>query len=152
MEDTFLLLKEPSPISSFLADRNSQHPNIRFTCDVEQNIELSSTTCHNECFSANANRKLTFTGLGLHFLSYIPYIYNINSLKTLINRAYNICSMWVNFRTKAIYLKDNLTSNGYPSRLFHNALNNFLYQKLSYKPAVTTVEKDKYITTIYRQS
>ncbi|XP_069974787.1 uncharacterized protein [Penaeus vannamei] len=40
----------------------------------------------------NPFMKPTFTGLGLHFLSYIPHIYKLNSLKTLINRAYNICS------------------------------------------------------------
>ncbi|XP_063584745.1 uncharacterized protein LOC134762298 [Penaeus indicus] len=35
-------------------------------------------------------RKPTFTGLGLHFISNITYIYRINSIKTLITRAYNL--------------------------------------------------------------
>jgi len=157
MDDTFLLFNDPSHINPFMSYLNSQHPNIRFTCEAEQNNKLSfldtTVTFHNGCFSVNTYRKPTFTGLGLHFLSYIPRIYKLNSLKTLINRAYNICSTWANFHTEAMYLKDYFISNGYPSNLFYRVLNNFLSQKLSHKPVLTTVNKDvKYIKLPYMGS
>jgi len=157
MDDTFLLFSDPSHINPFMSYLNSQHPNIRFTCEAEQNNKLSfldtTVTFHNGCFSVNTYRKPTFTGLGLHFLSYIPRIYKLNSLKTLINRAYNICSTWANFHTEAMYLKDYFISNGYPSNLFYRVLNNFLSQKLSHKPVLTTVNKDvKYIKLPYMGS
>ena len=37
MDDTFLLFTDPSHILPFLDYLNSQHPNIKFTCEIEQN-------------------------------------------------------------------------------------------------------------------
>jgi len=154
MDDTFLLFNDPSHINPFLSYLNSQHPNIKFTCEIEQNNKLSFLdTCinfRNNCFFTSTYRKPTFTGLGLHYLSYIPHIYKLNNLTTLINRAYNICSTWTSFHEEASFLKEYFASNGYPSYLFYKALRNFLGHKFYLKPATTTVNKDiKYIKLPY---
>ncbi|XP_069977196.1 uncharacterized protein [Penaeus vannamei] len=154
MDDTFLLFNDPSHINPFLSYLNSQHPNIKFTCETEQNNKLSfldtSITFHNNCFYTSTYRKPTFTGLGLHYLSYIPHIYKLNSLTTLINRAYNICSTWASFHDEVSFLSKYFTTNGYPSYLFYKALRKFLSQKFNPKPASATVNKDiKYIKLPY---
>ena len=40
LEDTFLLFKSNSHIDTFLNFVNSQHPNIKFTCDKEKDSSL----------------------------------------------------------------------------------------------------------------
>ena len=55
---------------------------------------------------SSAYRKPTFTGLGLNFISFIPYIYKINSIHTLLQRAYSVSSSYVNFHAEIEYLKD----------------------------------------------
>nr|XP_027207334.1 uncharacterized protein LOC113800746 [Penaeus vannamei] len=42
MDDTFLLFNDPSHINPFMSYLNSQHPNIRFTCEAEQTINYHS--------------------------------------------------------------------------------------------------------------
>ena len=155
MDDTFLLFKDPSHVNLFLNYLNSKHPNIKFTCEIEQNNKLSfldsTIHFHNNQFSTNTYRKPSHTGLGLNFLSHIPRIYKINSIKTLINRAFNICSNWSYFHEEMIFLKDYFTSNGFPAHLFNKILNEFLCNKFAPpKPATTTVKKDiKYIKLPY---
>lgn len=85
-------------------------------------------------FLVNTYRKPIFTGLKLHFLSYIPHIYKLNSLKTLINRAYNICSTWANFHIKLSIQNIILLWMGIHTTHV-TVLNNFLCQILSHKPA-----------------
>ncbi len=71
-------------------------------------------------------RKQTFTGLGLNYMSLVPSIYKMNSIKTLIYRAYNICSSWVNFDQEINTLKEYFTNNCYPGLLFEKHVKRFL--------------------------
>ena len=109
--------------------------------------------CHNyhlRCFVYNNNgqfststyRKPTFTGLGLHYLSFVPPIYKLNSIKTLLTRAYNVCSSWKAFHTEIVFLNDYFLCNGYPSKLVDKTINTFLNLKLAPPSPVTTVNKD----------
>ena len=43
-------------------------------------------------FQLSVYRKTTNTGLGISFFSYCPIKYKINSIKTLLSRAYEIYS------------------------------------------------------------
>ncbi|XP_069981900.1 uncharacterized protein [Penaeus vannamei] len=94
IDDTFVMFKHPSHVNLFLNYLNSKHQSIKFTCETQQNNQLPFldmyVTNDNGRFHTSIYRKPTFTGLGLHFLSNIPYIYKINSIKTLITRAYNL--------------------------------------------------------------
>ncbi|XP_069989664.1 uncharacterized protein [Penaeus vannamei] len=80
--DTFVKFKHPSHVNLFLV------------------------TNDNGRFHTSIYRKPTFTDLDLHFLSNIPYIYKINSIKTLITRAYNLCSNWSSFHDEMNFLKN----------------------------------------------
>ena len=61
--DTFLIFKDPTYGQPFLAYLNSRHPNIKFTCETEQNHTLSfldsTITNNNGTLSTGVYRKST---------------------------------------------------------------------------------------------
>ena len=147
IDDTFLIFKEPSHIQLFLDYLNAKHPNIRFTCEVEVDSRLSflDTQIINENgkLVSSTYRKPTFTGLGLNFLSHSSYLYKINSIKTLINRAYNVCSNFFLFHKEMQFLQNFFECNAFPTHLFTRILHNFLNNKFIPKPLIPMVAKDK---------
>ena len=96
VDDTFLIFSDSSHIQMFLDYLNGKHSNIKFTCDLENDFKLPFLdiliTRQNGNFITSVYRKATFTGLGLNFLGFSPVLFKKNSIKTLINRAYNVCS------------------------------------------------------------
>ena len=146
VDDTFLIFSHPSHIDRFLQYLNSKHSNIKFSCEIELNNQLSFLDVQisniNGNFSTTVYRKPTFTGLGLNYLSFVPHLYKVNSIKTLINRAYNICCSYFLLNLEIEKLRKYFSENLYPSGLFEKTLKIFLNNKFSPKPAVTTVKKD----------
>ena len=154
VDDTFLVFRDYSHIQSFLDYVNSKHPNITFTCDIETDSKLPfldiQVTRQNGKFITSVFRKATFTGLGLNFLSFSPTLYKLNSVRTLINRAYNVCSDFNLFHEDIMFLLNYFTENSYPSFLFYKILRVFLNSKFEPRPIITTVKKDiKYIKLPY---
>ena len=45
-------------------------------------------------FATNVYRKPTFSGAYTHFDSFLPNIYKISMIDTLLNRCFWICSKW----------------------------------------------------------
>jgi len=96
-------------------------------------------------FTTNVYRKETFTGLGLNYLSFVPSIYKINSIKTLIYRAYNICSSWINFDQEICRLKEYFVNNGYPITLFETHVKRFLHKTLNPLPGNNDKKQVQYL-------
>ncbi len=154
VDDTFLIFKDPSHIPKFSNYLNSKHPNIKFTYEVEKDKELPflDVLIKNDFtnLSTSVYRKLTFTGLGINFRSFIPYIYKINSIKTLLHRAYSTCSTWLSFHNEASFLGKYFYNNQFPKHIFEKQLNKFLNSKLNPAPLLITVKKDrKYVKIPY---
>ncbi|XP_069970997.1 uncharacterized protein [Penaeus vannamei] len=154
IDDTFLLFKHPSHVNLFLDYLNSKHPSIKFTCEIQKDNQLpfldTIVTNNNGNFHTSIYRKPTFTGLGLHFLSFTPYIYKINSVKTLITRAYNVCSNWAAFHIEMSFLKNFFLTNGYPLYIFDKITKTFLCKKFTDHQTVFTVKRDhKYVKLPY---
>jgi len=114
---------------------NSKHQKIKFTVEIENNNLLSFLDIHvfkgRNNFITSVYRKDTFSGLGLSYFSFCPNIFKINSLKTLINRAYVICSSYDNFHKEISFLKSYFVSNGYSANLFYRYVRQFLDRKYS---------------------
>ena len=108
-------------------------PNIRFTCEIEENSQLSFLDANilkeNGKLTSTTYRKPTFTGLGTNFLSFSPYLYKVNSIMTLINRAYNICSNFELFDLEIKYLQNFFSCNSFPSDVFFKCLKKVLKQQ-----------------------
>ena len=97
--------------------------------------------------STSVFRKPTFTGLGLNWLSFCPDIFKINSIKTLLNRAYNVCSNYNALHLEFEFLKKFFIKNNYPLHVFYRILKYFLYNKRKDETQVASVPKlVKYIT------
>jgi len=154
VDDTFLLFKQQSHIEQFLSYLNEQHPNIKFTCETEKENKLSFLDAliskENGRLSTSVYRKPTFTGLGMNYLSFTPLKYKINSITTLINRAFNICSTWIQFDDEIKFLVNYFNSNGFPDNIFYKTLRSFLDNKLSPPTKILTAHKEtKFIKLPY---
>ena len=130
MDDTFLLFKDPDHISKFLDYLNVQHPNIKFTMETECNNTLSFLDCSitrtNNLFISNVFRKPTFTGLGTSFFSFCSFRFKINSVYTLINRAYKVCSTYDNLHSELGFLCNYFKENGYSVNIVNSCVKRFL--------------------------
>ena len=109
VDDCFLAFRSKEQADNFLQYLNNKHRNISFTVEYEQNQQLAFLdmliTRSEGSLVTDVYRKQTFTGLGLNFHSFVPMLFKINSIKTLMHRAYNICSTWHNFHEEIERLK-----------------------------------------------
>ena len=149
VDDTFLVFRERGHIDQFCNYLNQQHPNIRFTNEFENNGKLSFLDTNvsrvqrgnDTTFGFSVFRKLTFTGLGMNFHSYTFQNFKINNIKTLIFRAYRICSSWHDFDTEVKFLLNYFKVNGYPESIIQKVINRFLCSVIQPKQKPTTVKK-----------
>ena len=75
---------------------HSQHPNVKFTHEIEENNLLAFLDVlvirDDNGFATNLYRKKTFTGLYANFESLSPSKYKVNLVTVLVYRAFHICS------------------------------------------------------------
>lgn len=130
VDDTFVLFNHESHAELFLNFINNCHPNIQFSMDVENNNRLSFLDINiireNNVFTTGIYRKGTFTGLGLNFFSHCSLDFKINSCKTLLHRAFSLCSSWPKFHEEISFLTNYFSKNCYPSHVFPKLVNKFL--------------------------
>ena len=130
VDDTFALFKDPSHVDLFLNYINSFHANIKFTVDIESNNELSFLDIliskHNNKFVTSVYRKGTFTGLGLNFFSHCPINFKLNSCRTLLHRAFKLCSTWPKFHEEIKFLSKYFNNNCYPQYVFQNFIKKYM--------------------------
>ena len=90
------MFRNSKDTSKFLNYLNSKHPNIEFTCELENNGSISFldvlVSRKNNQLHTSLYRKPTFTGLGTNYLSVIPHSFKINAIKTLLYRCYSLSS------------------------------------------------------------
>ena len=131
VNDTFLLFRKPEHASTFLAYLNSKHPNIKFTMELESNDRLSfldTTVTKNATNNTSVKlmlsifRKATFTGLGMNFHSFTYHNFKLNNIRTLLHRAYTVCSTWIDLHSEITFLTKFFKTNGYPEHLVQNVI------------------------------
>ena len=108
VDDTFVLFRDPSHVTLFLDYLNTKHQNIKFTSEVELNTRISFLDCSitrvDSSFCSSVYRKKTFTGQGLSFFSHCCYQFKINSISTLLHRAYSVSSNFTNLNIEFSFL------------------------------------------------
>ena len=120
LDDILIFATDKEQIDCLFSHFNSQHPNISFTCEFEEDNRLPFLDV---CIIRNADgtmsrtvyRKPTWTGQYLNFLSFCPLQYKRSLVRTLFYRARRICTsdkLEAEFR----FLKDILRANNYPER------------------------------------
>ena len=145
VDDTFLLFRSQVHADNFLNYVNNIHRNIKFTIEYENNNQLPFLDVlvfrENDNFNTTVFRKKTFTGLGSNFYSHCFFNFKLNSLSTLIHRAFVLTSNWNSFHQEIIFLQNYFRNNCFPSRLFHKYTNKILNNMLLPTIPVTTVPK-----------
>ena len=135
IDDTFLLFRHHSHVQKFLAFLNSQHSNINFTCETENNNKISFLDCNifreNNRFECSVFRKSTFTGLETSFYSFCEFRFKLNSIKTLLFRAFGVCSSYFNLHEEFSFLLCYFRNNGFCTNFLRKQINNFLSMRLS---------------------
>ena len=130
VDDTIALFRSKDAAERFLAYINELHPNMKFTIEHEEEHQLPFLDIlikrTEEGFTTNVYRKKTFTGQGTNYYSSCPLIFKLNSMSTLLHRAFMICSNWQNFHTEISFLIQYFKNNSYPSFLFYKYLKKFL--------------------------
>ena len=130
VDDTFLLFNDKAHANMFLNYINTFHQNIKFSMEVETNNNLSfldiNISRSNGNFLTSIFRKKTHTGLGLIFFSNCSFSFKINSIQTLLSRAYSLCSNWSSFHEEISLLQVYFKNNCYPSHIVDRIFNRFL--------------------------
>ena len=112
VDDIICLFNSESDADKFYEFLNKQHPNIKFTFEKQQNNQISFLDIliknNGENFSTTIFRKTTAIGLFTNYLSFTPLSYKIGLVKTLIHRAFKICSNWCLFHDEVNNIKKYL--------------------------------------------
>lgn len=147
VDDTFSLFRHECHAESFLEFVIRQHPNIRFAMEKEVNNKLPFLDLiisrGDSGFYTGVYRKNTFTGLGMNFYSSCFFHLKLNSILTLLHRAYTHSSNWKSFHDEISFLVKYFNNNCFPSRLFFRSLNKLLLQKMTPATPESTVPKLK---------
>jgi hypothetical protein len=147
VDDTFAIFENKTKVLPFLNFINNLHPNIQFTFEEENDNKLAflDLLIHhtNNAFYTSVFRKPTFTGLGMKYFSFCSKKFKINTIKTLLYRAYHLSSDMFNFHAEVSYLKTYFFNNGYPTSLVLNQVKNFLTNIYEPRQPIPTVMKEK---------
>ena len=154
MDDTIVAFNSPNHIDLFLEYINNQHRNIKFTVEKENNNSLPFLDTlikkHDNSIKLSIYRKPTFTPLGINFFSYIPILFKINAVKTLLYRAFTVCNDYFTMHEEFNFIKRYFIDNGFPESLLDSIIKKFLNKVFNQEKRKSTVEKLKvYISLPY---
>ena len=137
VDDTFCIFRNRQQVDKFLSYINSFHENITFTSEVGTDNKLPFLDTlvtfgnNNNTFFTDLFRKKTFTGLYYDFGSPAPHSYKANLVRSLIFRAYDICSTYGSFHIELSRIKRLLKGNSFPLPLSDRITRSFLFHIFS---------------------
>ena len=131
VDDTLAVFDNEDEADRFLNYLNELHPNIKFTCDKEAFDKLplldlllmKNDDNADDNISITVYRKPTHSGVFTHFLSFIPFKYKIGLIRTLVDRAFKICSSWELFHVEIEKIVSMLSLNGYRKNFTYSIIN-----------------------------
>ena len=142
VDNTLLLIPMNSDIPKLLEYLNSQHKNIRFTCESEVNDSISFIGILITCIKLANNmygyqttvyRKPTNTSLLMNFNCFTALSYHLSVIKCLVHRALHLYSTWNLFHNEINFIRTLMLRNAYPSLLVDRIIKNSLSK--FYNPA-----------------
>lgn len=152
VDDIFAVFENEVEANCFFEYLNNRHRNIKFTKEYNDNgslpfLDIMINNSGN--LITNVYHKSTYTGLLLNFKSFAPFQYKIRLIKTLLDRAYKICSSHVNFENETKKLTITLLRNLYPKRLIDKCKKKYLDNKISNVKLQNEPKDIKYVTLPY---
>ena len=145
IDDVFILFRNHDHVKLFLDYLNSKHPNIKFTCEIENKQQLSYLDVlisrRNGVFDTSVYRKKSFTGLGLRYDSFVPKSYKHNLITCLLGRSHRICNSYNAFMTEVNQLRLYFSGNFFPEKVFDRLSEKFINNIGQGKKTITSVPK-----------
>lgn len=129
VDDIFAVFSNELEADEFLRYLNSQHSNIQFTVEKEQQQKLPFLDVLLEKSGGlitSVYHKSTYTGLLTNFLSFVPSVYKMSLVRTLIDRTYKINSSWQRMHFDFEDLKTVLGRNLFPPRIVESYIKRYI--------------------------
>ena len=131
VDDTFALFNTEQDVLSFFSYINSQHPNIKFAMEKEENhklhfLDVLLDNHSNQGIITSVFHKKTYTGLLTNYYSFVPFSYKLGLVRTLVDRVFKINNTWTGFHLDISNLTKTLRKNLFPSSVIENAVRKFL--------------------------
>ena len=132
MDDILCFFRDEKDIDSFHLFINSLHENIKFEPEYEKEnkMEFLDLTIIKEFNTTSpittCRERKTHKGLYFHFESFIPFVYKINLVKSLVFRVYSTCSGYTNMHACLTKLTEKLVLNGFPKNIICDTINSVL--------------------------
>ena len=92
-------------------------------------------------FTTSVYRKPTFSGLCISFFSHCCYRFKINAIKTVIHRAYGICSNYSLLHHELEFIKQLFHNNGFQKSKIDSLIYDFFDKKYSNITEIISVKK-----------
>lgn len=129
VDDTITYIK-PGSINVVINILNNFHQNIKFTYELEKDGKISFLDVllsrFDDKIETTVFRKETNNDIYLHWKSFAPITWKRGTLKTLIRRAYTICSNDKLLKEELIHLEKCFAEvNGYPKWLLKQTFDSF---------------------------
>ena len=124
---------------------NWQHPNIKFTSEIEEHICISfldiKINRENKRFLPHVYCKPTFIGVFTNFDSYIPLSYKSGLISSLLIRSFKLCSNFEIFHREIIFVKDIFKMSGCTSNFIDKCAKTFLDKIFIEKKVFSVAQK-----------
>ena len=151
VDDIFVLIRSNDHIELLAQYLSTQHPNIKFTYELENDNRLPflDVNVFRDAgkFSSTVHRKATFSGVYSNFRSFMPVSYKKGLISTLLYRAFMISSTYQLLHEEIEKLKKIFSKNGYPSKFVDKCIYKF-FDKLYEKKVVCSTVPKKELTII----
>ena len=116
VDDIFTILKSPKEAENFLTAINQIHPNIQFTKEEENDkkiVFLDVEVNHQEQLITKWHLKETNNEQYLHKHAYAPQSYKYAAIRSLIYRAFRLCSNRLDFENCYKTIQNIFINRGY---------------------------------------
>ena len=130
VDDVFASLTDKGKAEEILLFLNQQHPNIKFTVELEHEGRLPflDTSVYRglTTFHTTIYRKKTFTGVYLNWTSLTSKKYKIGLIYCLLDRIWKICSETSAREEEIKKVKEILARNDYPAYVVDREVDKFM--------------------------
>ena len=145
VDDIFVLFTNSSQIGEFQSYMNSRHASMNFTSEIEYDNSLPfldvKVIRNQNTFITSLYRKPTFSGVYTNYNSFLPSVYKVNLISTLLFRAFTICSSWSLISIEINHLRSIMLRNAYPEGTIDKVIANFLTHIYTRKEKTTKSPK-----------
>ena len=116
---------------SFFSYINSQHPNIKFTMEREENQKLPFLdelldNHKNQDIITSVFHKMIYTGLLTNYFSFVHFSGKLGLVRTLVDRIFKINNAWADIHLDINNLTKTLRKSSLPSSVIENIVRKFL--------------------------